>query len=154
MECRRRITGWSLQKFSERRALPLVGEIIPHRAQGGLFQPADLRLRDADFPGNLHLGLPLIETHADDPAFALIETGDRVLQGEVLHPVFFFIFLITDLIHDIEGIAPIGVDRIIEAYRTLDRIQCVQNVFCGNPGFRCDLLHPPDRHPPCRGFRR
>ena len=34
-------------------------------------------------------------------------------------------FLITDLIHDIEGIAPIGVDRIIEAYRTLDRIQCV-----------------------------
>ena len=96
MECRRRITGWSLQKFSERRALPLVGEIIPHRAQGGLFQPADLRLRDADFPGNLHLGLPLIETHADDLAFALIETGDRVLQGEVLHPVFFFIFLITN----------------------------------------------------------
>ena len=75
MECRRRITGWSLQKFSERRALPLVGEIIPHRAQGGLFQPADLRLRDADFPGNLHLGLPLIETHADDLAFALI--GER-----------------------------------------------------------------------------
>ena len=82
MECRRWITGCSLQKFSERRALPLVGEIIPHRAQGGLFQPADLRLRDADFPGNLHLGLPLIETHADDLAFALIETGDRVLQGE------------------------------------------------------------------------
>ena len=24
MECRRRITGWSLQKFSERRALPLL----------------------------------------------------------------------------------------------------------------------------------
>lgn len=44
---------------------------------------------------------------------------------ELFHPVFFFIFLITDLIHDIEGIAPIGVDRIIEAYRTLDRIQCV-----------------------------
>lgn len=66
-------------------------------------------------------------------------------ERQISDPVVFLVFLVTNLIHDIEGITAFCVDRIVKADRALDGVQCVDDVFFRNlNGFRdlvkCRLL--------------
>ena len=75
-----------------------------------------------DLLRDLHLGLALKKTQLYDIVFPLAEPLHCIRQRERLDPAGFFIFLVGDLIHDIERVAAVGVDRVVEADRALDRI--------------------------------
>ena len=48
---------------------------------------------------------------------SVVQTFHGFTEGEMFYPHLFLIFFITDLVHDIEGVAAVGVDRVIERDR-------------------------------------
>ena len=49
--------------------------------QNALFQPGNLCLADANFTGNLHLGLSVIKPQGEDPLFPWGQLLHRLLHG-------------------------------------------------------------------------
>ena len=52
-----------------------------------LFQPADLRLRNADLAGDLHLGAALIKPQLQNVPFPFIQAAHGVLHADLVQPV-------------------------------------------------------------------
>lgn len=117
----------------------LISQIIPHAAQRIFFQAADLGLGNADLISNFHLGPAFIKAKFDNVPFTFSKTSHGIPQGNVLDPVLFFIFFVTDLIHNIKGIAAFGIYRLKKAHRALDRIHGVDDHFFVNADFLSDL---------------
>ena len=90
-------------------------EIISHGLECVFFEAADLRLRNADFIRNFHLCFALIKTHFNNMPFPTAEAVHGFFERQIFQPVFFFVFAVTDLIHDIKRIAAFGIDGFIEA---------------------------------------
>ena len=58
--------------FTYRKSLVLLGlQVFLNLIQSPFFQAADLRLGDADFRRNLHLGQPFDEAEIENPLFAI-----------------------------------------------------------------------------------
>ena len=51
------------------------------------------------------------------------------LKSQIFYPVLFFIFFITDLIHNVKSISAFRINRLKQAYRILDGIQRIDNGF-------------------------
>ena len=71
--------------------------------------------------------------------------GVQALHGfaerEVFYPGFFLIFLVADLVHDIEGVSAVCDNGFIEAHGILDGIQGIGDVFLGDADFGGDFFH-------------
>ena len=59
----------------------------------------------------------------------------------MFHPVLFFILLVTDLIHDIERIAAVRVDGLVQAHGILYGVQGVGDILRGNADLCGDFFH-------------
>ena len=55
-------------------------------------------------------------------------------------PRLFLIFFVADLIHDVEGVAAVGKDRLVQAHGILDRVHGIGNVFLCDTDLRSDLF--------------
>ena len=53
---------------------------------------------------------------------SVVQTFHGFTEGEMFYPHLFLIFFITDLVHDIEGVAAVGVDRLVETHGVLHGI--------------------------------
>ena len=67
--------------------------------------------------------------------FAAIQPLHSFAESKIFNPAFFFVFFVTDLVHDIECVTAIGVDRVIKTERTLDGIEGENDVLFRNAGF-------------------
>ena len=111
-----------------------------HGADGAFLQPGNLRLRDAEASCHLHLGLAVIKAQGKNLLFPVSETRKGIPQGDMLHPGFVGIAHIANLIHDGQGVAPVGVDRVIQADGRAHRIQRLRNILGGERQLPGDLL--------------
>ena len=69
----------------------------------------------------------------------LPEAVHRLSERKIFQPVIFFVFLVTDLIHHIQGVSPFRIYRFKETDRVLDRIEGVHDHLFFNPNLFCDL---------------
>ena len=92
-----------------------------------------------DFFGHFHLSTSFEETKPDNAAFPRSQMLHGFGERQISDPVVFLVFLVTDLIHDIEGITAFCVDRIVKADRALDGVQGIDNVLFGNSDFLCNF---------------
>ena len=97
-------------------------KIAPHSFQCIFFETGDLSLGDADHVGYLGLGLAFEKAQRDDMALSVVQTFHCFTEGEMFHPRLFLIFFVTDLVHDVECVATVGVDRLVEAHWILHGI--------------------------------
>ena len=65
------------------------------------FQSADLSLGDTNLISYLHLGFSLVEAEIDNVTLTLSKPVHGISKRNILHPVFFQVLFITDLIHNI-----------------------------------------------------
>ncbi len=91
-------------------------------AQCAFFQPADLRLTDADLPRHLHLGLALEVAQLHDPLFPRGQPGHGLPELQPADPAVLAV-RVAHLIDHIHGIAAIGVHRLFQADRLHHRFQ-------------------------------
>ena len=85
-------------------------------AESSFFQPGNLRLRNADFLCNLHLRFALHEAQVEDFFLPGVQIADGLTQENFIYPAVVAV-LIADLIHDVNGVAAIRIDRFIERNR-------------------------------------
>ena len=71
---------------------------------------------------------------------SVVQTFHGFTEGEMFYPHLFLIFFITDLVHDVEGVSSVGIDRIVEADRALDGIQGEDDLLLGETGDFCNLF--------------
>ena len=89
-------------------------------AERGFFQTGNLRLTDADFARNLHLGAPLKEAQVQDALLALVQAIHGLADGDVLQPVFGADVVVAHLIADGQRVRALAADRLAQAYGVLD----------------------------------
>ena len=138
----------SLRRFapppSQREAevsTPFLSHILFDGGDGALFQAGHLGLGDADLGGDLHLGLALAEAEGQDAALAVVQAGDGILEGDVIQPVLIGTAVVPHLIHDAEGIAAVGVHRVVQADRVAEGIHGEHHLLAGDGEVLGDLLH-------------
>ena len=73
-------------------------------------------------------------------ALPVIKPLHRFCEGNGFHPVLFPVFPVTDLIHHVQRIPALCIDRVIQADRALDCIHRIRNLFFRNPDLCRDLL--------------
>ena len=78
-----------------------ISEIISHTVKGMFFQAADLGLGNADLIGHFHLGFSFVEAEINNVSFPFSQPVHGISKRNILHPVFFQVLFITDLIHNI-----------------------------------------------------
>ena len=106
-----------------------------------LFQAGHLCLGDADLGGDLHLSLALAEAEGQDAALALVQAGDGVLEGDAVQPMLIGAAVVPHLIHDAEGIAAVGIHRLVQAHRVAEGIHGEHHLLPGDGEVLGDLLH-------------
>ena len=114
--------GWCIIRYREYEDQGLCGKIASHSFQCIFFETGDLGLGDADHVGDLGLGLSFEKAQRDDMTLSVVQTFHGFAEGEMFYPHLFLIFFITDLVHDIEGVAAVSVDRLIETHGVLHGI--------------------------------
>ena len=114
-------------------------QISTHGLQGIFFQTAYLSLADMDFLCYLRLCFALEKTKVNDMAFPFRKAVHSLVQADIFNPVFLGAFLITQLIHDVERIAAVCVDRFVETDGTLDCVQSVGYLLLADTDFFCNF---------------
>ena len=71
--------------------------------------------------------------------FAAVQPLHSFAESKIFNPAFFFVFFVTDLIHDIESISSFGIHRLKKAHRALDRIHGIDDHFLVNADLISDL---------------
>ena len=61
--------------------------------------------------------------------FAAVQPLHGFAESKIFNPAFFFVFFITDLIHDIKSITAFCIDRFKETHRILDSIKGIYDHF-------------------------
>ena len=79
---------------------------------------------DGDFIRDLHLRFTLEKAHVDNHLFAGRQFVQRLFDGDILQPLKVGIFGIANLIHNINGVAAVIINWVIEGNRILNGIQC------------------------------
>ena len=106
--------------------------------KGGFFQPGNLGLGDADFLGYLYLGLPLEKPQGDDSLFSVAQFGQGVLNGQLLDPAAFSA-PVGNLVHNTDGVAAVGKNRLVKGHRVHNGFQRQHHVFLGKLHFFGDF---------------
>ena len=68
-----------------------------------------MRLRDADFGGDLHLCLALVEAEGEDVPLAIGQAADRLLERDLTDPAVVRVLCVLHLIHDADRVAAVLV---------------------------------------------
>ena len=87
---------------------------MPKRA---FFKPGDLRLADTNFRSNFHLRPALEKTKLNDAPFPCRQLIQPAFYGDAVEPEVIRAALIADLIHYIDRIAVIMIDRLKQGNR-------------------------------------
>ena len=74
---------------------------------------------NADLGGDLHLGLALEKAEGDDLFLPVVQFGESLTDGDLVYPVA-VVGVVGDLIHNVDGVAAIGKNRLIEGDRVHD----------------------------------
>ena len=101
------------------------------------FETTDLCLGDADFLSYFHLRLSFVEAQFYDMLFAAVQPLHSFAESKIFNPAFFFVFFVTDLIHDIKSITAFCIDRFKETHRILDSIKGSIRSFLFDTNFLC-----------------
>ena len=73
--------------------------------------------------------------------FAAAEPFHGFFERQAFQPVFFFVFSVADLIHNVEGITAFGIDRFVETDGVLYSIKRIDDHFFFNADFFCNFFH-------------
>ena len=71
---------------------------------------------------------------------SVVQTFHGFAEGEMFYPHLFLIFFITDLVHHIQRVTAIGIDRIVEADWALDGIEGENDLIFGESCFLGNLI--------------
>ena len=108
--------------------------------QRAFFQPAYLRLTDADLLRHLHLGLTAQISQLHDALFPGRKSGYRIAELQPADPALLAVW-VPHLVDHIHGIAAIGVHRLVKAERLHHRLQRGGHLAPGKPRCGGDLVH-------------
>mgnify|MGYP001638021807 CR=1 FL=1 len=130
-EGRLRVVPLSLSSFAARlgRAVfryPL--QLVLDFFKRAFFQTAHLRLRDADFVGDLRLRPSVVEAQREDAPLALAELADGLRDGDFVQPLIVGVLVVLDLVQHIDRVAVVRIDRLVERNRVGDGIQRVDHL--------------------------
>ncbi|MNE71127.1 hypothetical protein D3C80_1669720 [compost metagenome] len=79
------------------------------------------------------MSLAFEEPHGQNPLLPLPQFTHGFAQGNFLNPRDILVFVIADLVHNINRVSPIMVDRFEQGDRVLDRIQCENHILFWYP---------------------
>ena len=94
-----------------------------------LFQTAHLRLGNADHICHFHLCLSFKKSKLYDIPFPLSKAVQCRFQRQILHPFFFFVLAVTNLIHHVQWIPTVIIDRLLQTHRHLYGVQRIDNIL-------------------------
>ena len=74
-------------------------------------------------------------------AFPVVQAGEGLLQRQLLDPVFVGVVRVLDLIHHADGVAAVGIDRLVQRHGVHNGVHGKYHVLPGDLQILCDLLH-------------
>lgn len=90
----------------------LRSDIFAHVLKRAFFKAGNLRLADPDLGGNFHLRPAMEKTQFDNAPFTLAKLIQATLNGNPIQPKIIRTAFVTHLIHDVDRIAVIVIDRL------------------------------------------
>ena len=114
--------------------------MLAHPLERRFFEPADLRLADADLRCDLRLRLSAEESQLEYPPLPVREPVHPVRQQYPVEPALVGLGLVPDLVDDIDRIAVVAVKRLVQRNGVSDRVKGEDDLRFRNAEFLCDLL--------------
>ena len=132
-----------------------VGSPGGGRHMGGEAPPADLDPWQApegevpenagsevpDDPPDLHLGLSLVEPQGEDAPLPVIQPLHGLFQGDAVRPGLVGVPGVADLVHDADGVAAVGVYRLVQRHGIHDGVHGEDHFLPGDAQLLGDLFH-------------